>query len=235
MKEQGLDAFVVFHCDAHNSEYIAECDERIAYISGFKGSNGVCVITKDDARMWTDGRYYIAAVKQLEKGWTMEKMEAGVKQWPEWIISQFEDGAVVGFDYTQYPASNLESRAKIMEENNIQIKSMPNLVDTCWGDARPVRPQKEVMHLDIKFTGCSTLDKFDKVKNKLGGKVDCLLVTTLDDIAWVTNLRGSDIDFNPVFFSNLIIYPGDETKATLYVDAAKVANVAEYLASNRIT
>lgn len=100
MAEQGLDCFVCFHMDAHNSEYIADCDERIAYISGFKGSNGVCVITKDDARMWTDGRYYLAAQKQLEQGWRMEKMEAGVTQWPEWIIEKFPGGASVGFDYT---------------------------------------------------------------------------------------------------------------------------------------
>ena len=65
MTENNIDAFVVFHAGQHNSEYIADCDERIAFISGFKGSNGVCVITKDDARMWTDGRYYLAAEKQL--------------------------------------------------------------------------------------------------------------------------------------------------------------------------
>ena len=165
----------------------------------------------------------------------MEKMEAGVKQWPEWIISTFPDGAVVGFDFTQYPAANLEQRASTMAENNIQVKSMANLVDQCWGDARPQRPQKEVQHLDITFTGRQTLDKFEDVKKKLGGKVDCLLVTTLDDIAWLTNLRGADIDFNPVFFSYLLFYPGDENKATLYIDAPKVANLTDYLAANRIT
>ena len=78
MKEAGIDAFVVFHADAHNSEYIAPCDERIAYISGFTGSNGLCVITQKAAKMWTDGRYYLAAENQLEEGWEMEKMESGV-------------------------------------------------------------------------------------------------------------------------------------------------------------
>jgi Xaa-Pro aminopeptidase len=139
--------------DAHNSEYIAECDERIAFISGFKGSNGLCVITKDDARMWTDGRYYLAASKQLEHGWTMEKMEAGVLQWPEWIIEKFPNGAKVGFDFTQYPAANLEQRAKSFEDAKIEIISVPNLVDATWGTHRPQRPQNEVKHLDIKFTG----------------------------------------------------------------------------------
>jgi Xaa-Pro aminopeptidase len=76
MLQQNLEASVCFHMDAHNSEYIAPCDERIKFISGFSGSNGLTVVTKDDARMWTDSRYYIAAQKQLEPGWTMMKWEA---------------------------------------------------------------------------------------------------------------------------------------------------------------
>lgn len=76
--------------------------------------------------------------------------------------------------------------------------------------------------MDIKFTGQDTLDKYKTIADKLAGKVDALLVTSLDDICWTLNLRGADIDFNPVFFSFLILYPGEETKCTLYVDAAKV-------------
>lgn len=83
MQERGLHAFVCFHTDQHNSEYIAPCDERIAFISGFTGSNGVVLVTMEDAKMWTDGRYYIAAGKQLESGWEMCKMEKGVTNWFE--------------------------------------------------------------------------------------------------------------------------------------------------------
>ena len=84
MEEQGIQAFVCFHMDQHNSEYIAPCDERIGYISGFTGSNGVCVITMTEARMWTDGRYYIQAERQLEEGWQMMKWEKDVPSWFEW-------------------------------------------------------------------------------------------------------------------------------------------------------
>lgn len=234
MKEHNLDCFVCFHMDAHNSEYIAPCDERVAFISGFKGSNGLCVITHDDARMWTDGRYYLAASKQLEKGWTMEKMEAGVTQWPEWIIQKFPHGANVGIDFTQYPAANLESRARSFEDAKINIKSVHNMVDLAWGSEKPAMPKNEVKHLDFKFTGQTTLDKFKRINERLAGKVDCLLVTTLDDICWVTNLRGADIDYNPVFFSYLIIYPGEETHATLYVDESKIHNLHHYLHENNI-
>ena len=85
MEEKGIQAFVCFHMDQHNSEHIAPCDERIAYISGFTGSNGVCVVTMNEAHMWTDGRYYIAAAKQLEAGWTMQKMEKDIPSWFEFI------------------------------------------------------------------------------------------------------------------------------------------------------
>ena len=79
MQERGLAVFVCFHMDQHNSEYIAGCDERIAFISGFTGTNGTCVVTLDDARMWTDGRYFLSAPKQLEAGWTMMKIGLGEK------------------------------------------------------------------------------------------------------------------------------------------------------------
>ena len=86
MEENKIDAFVCFHADQHNSEYIAACDERVAYISGFTGSNGTCVVTRDEACMWTDGRYYIQAERQLEAGWKMMKAgEPGGVEWPDYI------------------------------------------------------------------------------------------------------------------------------------------------------
>jgi len=85
-------AFVCFHMDAHNSEYLAACDERIAFISGFTGSNGVCVVTATEAKLWTDGRYYLQAEKQLHEGWKMEKMEAGVPTWFEFVAASLTEG-----------------------------------------------------------------------------------------------------------------------------------------------
>jgi len=164
----------------------------------------------------------------------MEKMEAGVTQWSEWIIQKFPDGATVGIDFTQYPAANFEAKARSFEDAKITVKSVENMVDLAWGAEKPAMPQNEVKHLDFKFTGQTTLDKYKKINARLAGRVDCLLVTTLDDICWVTNLRGADIDYNPVFFSYLIIYPGEETTATLYIDAPKVEKLHAYLSENRI-
>lgn len=194
----------MFHGDAHNSEYIAPCDERIAFISGFTGSNGVCVITQDDARMWTDGRYYLAAEKQLEAGWKMEKMEAGVKNWLDWTIDSLGKGASVGYDFSTTTYTANETRSEKFKKNEITIKSV-NLVDRVWGNDRPERPTNEVKYLDLKYSGQSTKDKIAAIRKEMGD-LKLMLVTALDEVAWILNMRGSDIEYNPVFFSYLIIY-----------------------------
>jgi len=238
MASRDLECFVCFHMDAHNSEYIAPCDERIAYISGFDGSNGIVVVTKDDARMWTDGRYYLSAEKQLEEGWKMMKWEATEQTWFAFVDAQVEKGQKVGIDFTQYPAKSMKTRTEFFKKKDIEVVSVPNLVDLVWGAERPVRSEGKVQLLAKEYTGQDTLDKYETVAKKLDGSVDALLVTTLDDIAWLLNLRGNDIEYNPVFFSYLIFYPGKEDKkhsVTLYISAGKVSDLKDYLESVNVT
>ena len=102
MAAKGLDAFVLTHGDAHVSEYLAPCDERIAFISGFNGSNGLCVITKTEALCYTDSRYYLQCEKQMTEGWQMMKMEAGVKQFGDWLKDNLTKGNSVGVDEAQF-------------------------------------------------------------------------------------------------------------------------------------
>lgn len=170
MEERGLSAFVCFHMDQHNSEYIAACDERIAYISGFDGSNGIVVVTKNDARMWTDGRYYIQAVGQLEEGFTMMKMERGTQNWFDWTSSQLAEGDCIGVDFSQYPAANLQSRIKYFEGKKMEVKETENLVDLVWDDERPPRPENPVKVLDIEFSGRESLDKQNDIRRECIGK-----------------------------------------------------------------
>ena len=159
MEEVGLHAFVCFHMDQHNSEYIAGCDERIAFISGFKGTNGICVVTQTDAKMWTDGRYYLQAQKQLESGWDMMKLEQGAIMWPDHVKSKLSANQVVGLDYSQYPAARLEVQIQSLKKSNIVLQSVPNLVDVVWGEERPPRPCNPVSILDIQFAGKTSLEK----------------------------------------------------------------------------
>jgi Xaa-Pro aminopeptidase len=106
-----LNAFLLFHGDAHMSEYVAKCDERIEFLSGFSGSNGICLVTQEDeadeanelALMWTDGRYFLQAGKQLYDGWTMMKMGAGQPHYAKWIQDNIKKGSKIGCDETQIP------------------------------------------------------------------------------------------------------------------------------------
>ena len=98
LKTSSLDAYLLLHMDAHKSEYLAPCDERVAFISGFTGSNGLCLTTQEKALMWTDGRYYLQAGKQLHEGWDMMKMEANAVTYFQWIKDNMPEGSSVGVD-----------------------------------------------------------------------------------------------------------------------------------------
>jgi Xaa-Pro aminopeptidase len=229
MAENKIDAYVCFHMDAHNSEYIAECDERIAFISGFKGSAGVTVMTQEHAKLWTDSRYFLAGAEQLETGWVLEKQLPENKSWFEWIAADIGAGKTVGWDFTQYPSSVADLRKKFFNDKQIEVSSVDNLVDLVWGEDRPVRPKNEVKFLEQKFSGQSSADKVENLKKKINAKEsdpDVLLVTALDEIAWITNCRGSDIDCNPVFFSYLIL-DFKENSCTLFIDESKMQKILD--------
>ena len=184
--------------------------------------------------MWTDGRYYIQAEKQLEAGWEMMKMEAGQTMWFEHIKNTLQEGQVLGIDFTQYPASALQARVEYFKKSNIEVKSVPNLVDIVWGDERPARPANPAKTLDIKFAGKTSLEKQEQIAQKLKDKeYEAFLVTTLDDICWLTNLRGTDIDYNPVFFAYGLFYPkrpAEEARFVLFMNPSAEVD-REYLAS----
>jgi Xaa-Pro aminopeptidase len=142
LSQHGLAAYVVFHNDAHQSEYLAECDERIKYISGFSGSNGICVISQSHALMWTDGRYYLQAEKQLEQGWEMQKMEAGVTTYFEWISQNLKSGEKIGVDPSQIAVAPFRNRSKYFHEKGLEMVTIQqNLVDSVWGADKPAIPQ----------------------------------------------------------------------------------------------
>lgn len=212
MQESGIDAYVCMHTDSHSSEYIAPCDERIAFLSGFKGSNGLCVVTKDEALMWTDSRYYIAAGQQLEAGWEMRKMSRDDDSWFEFLKKKLVAEQTVGIDFKQYPASAVKTRAAYFTKANIKFEHVENIADRVWAEpafeTRPTRPVNPVKVLDLEFCGKTSLEKQAILSEKMKDvEYDMLLVTTLDDICWLTNMRGTDIEYNPVFFAYLVFTP----------------------------
>lgn len=204
------------------SEYISACDSRRAYISGFTGSAGAAIITMKEAALWTDGRYFLQAEHQLDpKAWILMKSGLpGTPQKEEWIMEKLKaPNSTLGFDPTLVPFDLIQKWKGYWSAQNAPIEICPidqNLVDLAWS-CRPARPCNAVSELALSFCGKSFEDKLKDLRSKIEAeKCAGLLVSSLDEIAWILNWRGSDIDFNPVFYSYLWIA---KDCVYLYIDA----------------
>lgn len=220
------------------SEYIAARDERIKFISGFSGSAGICLITHEIAFMWTDGRYWLQAEKELEEGWELKKMRQGNDPlWFEWSKTNLKEGDAIGFDPNLIPQSTVEQRQKFLDSAKIKLREVDtNLVDQVWGSEQPEWSVACVSIHPEEFTGRSVSQNMKEVMEKAEEKKEnAVLIPTLDQIAWITNLRGQDIDYNPLFYSYAVVYKKEDAYAIrLYVDEVKTKNVTEYLKDNNI-
>ncbi len=237
MKENGFTAFVFPSSDPHNSEYVADHWKSREWISGFSGSAGTAVVTLEHAALWTDSRYFIAAEKELD-GTDFQLMKLRVEGTPsvsEWLASELStyEKAVVGLD------GNVNSFAEVaaMEQElatkgNITVRTDADPMAELWTD-RPVIPDNMVSLHPLEYSGESTSSKISRVrKHLLDCGADGLLVTALDEIAWVLNLRGSDVHCNPVFVSYLLISPEN---ITLYINNVKLPDdVKAYLMPEHI-
>ena len=237
MKENGFTAFVFPSSDPHNSEYVADHWKSREWISGFSGSAGTAVVTLEHAALWTDSRYFIAAEKELNgTGFQLMKLRVeGTPSVSEWLASELStyEKAVVGLD------GNVNSFAEVaaMEQDlatkgNITVRTDADPMAELWTD-RPVIPDNMVSLHPLEYSGESTSSKVSRVrKHLLDCSADGLLVTALDEIAWVLNLRGSDVHCNPVFVSYLLISPEN---ITLYINNVKLPDdVKAYLMSEHI-
>ena len=222
--------------DNHSSEYIAACDARREFISGFTGSAGCAVITLQAAALATDGRYFNQAATQLDGNWTLLKQGLqDVPTWQEWSAEQSAGGKNVAVDSSLISGSTAKKlEEKIRKCGGAELLPMDeNLVDLVWGDERPPHPREVITVLPDKFAGKSVKSKLTELQQELNKRHSPgLLVSMLDEIAWLFNLRGSDIPFNPVFFSYAIITPH---AATLYVDDFKLDSACRsHLSTNDV-
>lgn len=201
-------ALVVPTADAHGSEYIAPCDARREFLSNFTGSAGTAVVTLKEAALWTDGRYFLQADAQLEKSsWVLMKdRQPGTLSIGEWLNKVLTSGSRVGADpYTMSFEGWRRLEEELSQYGNQLVQTPVNLVDEVW-TRRPPRPTEPVVPLNLNFTGSSWQDKVTAIRLEMNNKdAKVLVLTALDDIAWLLNLRGSDIEFNPVFFAYTVI------------------------------
>ncbi|ONM52316.1 Metallopeptidase M24 family protein [Zea mays] len=226
-----IDAYIVPSQDAHQSEFIAECFTRRAYLTGFTGSAGTAVVTKNKAALWTDGRYFLQAEKELSHHWTlMRSGNHGVPTTSEWLNDVLPSGCRVGIDpflFSFDAAEELKDSIANKNHELVLVQGM-NLVDEIWGDARPNPPKEPTRVHDIKYAGIDVPSKLSFIRSQLAENgCDAVVISMLDEVAWLLNMRGSDVPHSPVFYSYLIV---EVSTATLFVDNSKVSkDVLEHL------
>lgn len=221
MKELGIDACYVGTGDPHNSEYIAEHFQARAWLTGFKGSAGTAVVTADRALLWTDGRYHIQAVRDLE-GTPFELMKQGLPGIPrpdEWLGQMLPNGARIAVDGTVLPDATVESMEKQFAARDMELVTDLDLIGSIWTD-RPPLPSGKIFEHKIEFTGREASDKILEVREKMKADgADYALYVGLDDIAWLMNFRGSDVPSNCVALAFVLVTPDT---ALLFIDENKV-------------
>jgi len=235
MQERGIDIYIVPTSDFHQSEYVGEYFKARKYMTGFTGSAGTAVITKEEAGLWTDGRYFIQAEKQLE-GSTVKlfKMgEEGVPKVEEYVKDHLTEGSCIGFDGRVMDAKSGEKYAKMAEEKKAALYVKEDLVGNIWKD-RPQLPANKVWILEDAYAGRSMADKIADVRTKMQKEgADIHILSSLYDIAWLLNLRGGDIDHVPVFLSFVSI---EKEQILLFVNSQILdKEVQDYLEKNHVT
>lgn len=233
-EKKGIQAFILHYGDAHQSEYLRNRDKRLHFISGFKGSRGIAVITHDRALLWTDGRYFLQASNEFDppEEWTL--MKEGVLGTPtqaEWLISNLPLQSTVGVDtdvisYTDFVAMS----TSLANKGHILTPLEENLVEKVWGDERPAPTSNPIVPLPLAYTGKKAKDKVEQCRKSMNENgVTYLLISALDDVAYLLNLRGSDIPFNPVFFAYVVVGNQD---VHIFVDNSSLTAEAEQQLKN---
>ena len=234
MKESGIHAYLIVSSDFHASEYVGDYFKCRAYMSGFTGSAGTLAVTMEEAALWTDGRYFLQAADQLaDTGILLQKMgEPGVPTFVEWIASRLEPGQTLGYDGRTIEGRLADILHKALDPQYIRFMETEDLVGRIWTD-RPAFPAAPIWILEEKYTGRSRKDKLDGLRRHMADcRADRMLIAGLDDIAWLFNIRGGDIAFNPVPMAYALI---GFDKASLYVsEEAVTADVRKELAEDGV-
>jgi Xaa-Pro aminopeptidase len=222
MKSHNISAYIIPSSDPHQSEYVADHWTSRAWISGFTGSAGTAIVTMDHAGVWTDSRYFLQAGQELDSSeFELHKVyNQGEPDFIDWLCANLKSGSVVACDglmiskhqYNQYKAS--------LNAESMKLDASLDLISHIWED-RPALPKDKAFSLDVKYAGQNRQSKIDAIRDLLKAQnVSNHLVSTLDDIAWILNIRGSDVTFNPVVISYLLI---TEKQVIWFVDEGKVS------------
>ena len=247
MKERGMDAYMIPTADFHESEYVGEHFKCREYMTGFTGSAGTALITMDEACLWVDGRYYVQAAAQLKDSTvTMMKMgQEGVPSLGAYLEDKMPEGGCLGFDGRVVNAAEGLALEEMLRERGARISYGEDLAGMIWQE-RPELSAEPAWVLDERYAGKSALDKIADVREAMEkAHASVHVLTSLDDIAWLLNIRGNDILYNPVVLSYALVTMDQlylfvsssvlEGKAYPYLEDAKGISVREYLERTGVT
>lgn len=221
MAERNVAALVVPSSDPHQSEYVGTRWQTRKWASGFTGSAGTLVITSTAVALWTDGRYFIQAEKELHGSGIklFKSREPKVPTVNEWIVAQLKSGQIVAFDGRVFSLESVREMEKAFAPKKLKLRTHEDLCDQVWTDRPPVS-QAPVIDFPVKYAGVGRVKKLAQVRAKLVGKgADALLLASLDDIAWLFNIRGRDIEHSPVVLAYALV---GMKEAVLFVERKKV-------------
>jgi len=234
MKQQGISACIIPGTDPHAGEYIAEYWKERQWISGFDGSAGTAVVTLNGAGLWTDSRYFLHAAEQLE-GTGIELMKQGLPETLEilpWLATQLKAGEKVGVNSQMFSLNGYASMKTELKMNELELVSI-DLPAKVWID-RPSLPLNPFFVFDTQYAGKSTTEKLTLVRAEMKkAHAEVFVVSALDDIAWLFNIRGNDVDYNPVVIAYALVENG---KATLFIAPEKLTpETSVYLQNQGVT
>lgn len=221
MEKESIDYYIIPSSDSHQSEYVAEHFKGREFISGFTGSAGVLLVGLKEAFLWTDGRYFIQAERELNgSGISLMKMRTpGYPTIEEWIKKNIKSEKTLGFDGRLFSVNQYNGFLDISKENNFSINMDNDLLKNIW-EARPELPKSKIFLHEEVYSGKYASEKLQEVRKHMKEKdAKNYIISSLDDIAWLCNIRGNDVKFNPVALSYVLI---NENYANLYINNDKI-------------
>lgn len=235
MAELQIDAYIIPSSDAHLSEYVPERWKSRQWISGFTGSAGTVVVTDQKAGLWTDSRYFLQAVSQLE-GSGIDLYKVGLPGIPaihEFLLYELGKDAIVGLDGMSYSVADTQKLRNQLAEKNIHLDTQSDLIGMIW-ENRPPLPPDPLFELPVEITGLSVHEKLDAINDKLHeAGADGVLLCALDEVAWAFNIRGNDVEYNPVVMAYAYI---SENETVLFIVPTKLTpEIARHLKDEGVT
>eukprot|EP00079_Xenopus_tropicalis_P029097 XP_012824198.1 PREDICTED: xaa-Pro aminopeptidase 2 [Xenopus tropicalis] len=233
MRENNISAYIVPSTDAHLGEYTADREKRRNWLTGFTGSSGVAVVTHTRGAVFTDSRYWIQAEREMDCNWELEKTLSSYAV-VTWIQQELKPGEGIGFDPFLFSIGEWQSYSSLIQSSGMTFQSIPtNLVDLVWGNQRPSLPNETIYALKDEFVGSTWQEKVSNIRAKMNShaqKPSAVLLSALEETAWLFNLRGQDIPYNPFFYSYTLL---TLDSVRIFVNVNRITNeVQTYLNTN---